>query len=388
MLTKAILTGGVLSVLAGSIVYFGTEGADASENTAVDTMRVEETELAGAPDIAVTEQTDATAGWGETDKAQTSKAEDILVAEADNQDPPSDRSKPKTKWLDQYLKKTKSQKASDETGNAASEVDAESVEMPKDIGVSQDPDIPSEEVAPEGGLSKNVIIEIFDRKTSEGDGPESETAELMPEDQMRMEMPEDKNGARGEAKGTYIVSNENRFETLDIEDLDIDAFDLYAKELDGETDVDVDTILEDLDLDSKENVEIRVIKKMKGKMSRPVIAMNAETQIDYDMVLDEAKKLLVTDMRNQAFLEIVDYAIDQNDVMQAADIVDELSTPELRDTARARIGVGLARRGDTKAAFAVLNALEIDELSAPIRLEIITALMATKQERKNFGPQR
>jgi len=29
MLTRAILTGGILSILAGSIVYFGTEGADA-----------------------------------------------------------------------------------------------------------------------------------------------------------------------------------------------------------------------------------------------------------------------------------------------------------------------------------------------------------------------
>jgi len=74
--------------------------------------------------------------------------------------------------------------------------------------------------------------------------------------------------------------------------------------------------------------------------------------------------------------------------MRAADIVEDLSTPELRDTARARIGVGLARSGDQRAAFAVLDELEIDELSAPIRLEIITALMATKQERNNFGPQR
>jgi len=90
-------------------------------------------------------------------------------------------------------------------------------------------------------------------------------------------------------------------------------------------------------------------------------------------------------MRNQAYLEIIDHAIDQGDVMQAADIVDELSTPELRDTARARIGVGLAKRGSTEAAFAVLDALEIDELSAPIRLEIITALMSTQQERKAFA---
>jgi len=52
-----------------------------------------------------------------------------------------------------------------------------------------------------------------------------------------------------------------------------------------------------------------------------------------------------------------------------------------RDTARAKIGVGLARTGDSEAAFAVLDEMEIDELTASMRLEIITALMATKAER-------
>jgi len=34
-----------------------------------------------------------------------------------------------------------------------------------------------------------------------------------------------------------------------------------------------------------------------------------------------------------------------------------------------------------EAAFAVLDEVEIDELAAPIRLEIIAALMATRAER-------
>ena len=53
MLTKAILTGGVLSVLAGTIVYFGTEGADALEANPRASLHVEETDLAGASDVAV-----------------------------------------------------------------------------------------------------------------------------------------------------------------------------------------------------------------------------------------------------------------------------------------------------------------------------------------------
>ena len=50
-----------------------------------------------------------------------------------------------------------------------------------------------------------------------------------------------------------------------------------------------------------------------------------------------------------------------------------------------RIGAGFARCGKADAAFAVIDDLEIDDLAAPIRLEIITALMATRQEREAAG---
>ena len=48
MLTKAILTGSVLALLSGSIVYFGTEGADALDTGVTKDARVQDTELAGA----------------------------------------------------------------------------------------------------------------------------------------------------------------------------------------------------------------------------------------------------------------------------------------------------------------------------------------------------
>ena len=158
---------------------------------------------------------------------------------------------------------------------------------------------------------------------------------------------------------------------------------MEALDLDG--DIDIDMLKKKLGLDSEKNVEIRVVKKMKGKASQTKKAKKQNPVIDYDTVLNEAKKLLVVDMRNQAVLEIIDYAVDNKDMAEAADLLEELSTPELRDTARARIGAGLARAGKVEAAFAVIEELEIDELAAPIRLEIITALMATSQERQVLG---
>lgn len=320
MLTKAILTGGVLSVLAGSIVYFGTEGADALERDVQEEVRLEETELAGGLDADDTESAGVQ-----------------MVVEAN--DPPKD--KPKTRWLDQYLKKSKSKSEG------------------KDLEVASDP-------APEVDVDIDVDIE---------EDVAAESAEIEKKEKARVKTRIRKNGGDDMAKGTYIVTEGSRVETIDVDELDLESLDL-----DG--DIDVEKLKSQLGIEGEKNIEVRVIKKkMSGVPSRFTPGAENDPPVKYDLVLNEAKKLLVTDMRNQAVLEIVDYAIDNGDMADAADLVEELSTPELRDTARARIGTGLARNGKADAAFAVLNELEIDELAAPIRLEIITALMATRQER-------
>jgi len=412
MLTKALLTGGVLSVLAGSIVYFGTEGADASEADARASMRVEETELAGAPaakagDIAAvkSDAKSAEAKSSLSDKSETKQAEDDIAeviqagvenpnvqepmaentspSEANFQGPPPDTSKPKTKWLDQYLKKTKPEKRSEDTvEEKPSETDM-SIATPYEIEPNSDE---GEGIVGPAAAFDDALADEYSAETSATENADLWNTDRSDRPVMRMEKRNALRGLRGEEKETLSALDDSRFETFDLDDPEIDAFDLY--DWDEEGDVDIDALLEELNGSSEERVEVRIIKKIDGKSSHHAMANHGEAEIDYDMILDEAKKLLVTDMRNQAFLEIIDHAIDQGDVMRAADIVEDLSTPELRDTARARIGVGLARSGDQRAAFAVLDELEIDELSAPIRLEIITALMATKQERNNFGPQR
>lgn len=412
MLTKALLTGGVLSVLAGSIVYFGTEGADASEADARASMRVEETELAGAPaakagDIAAvkSDAKSAEAKSSLSDKSETKQAEDDIAeviqagvenpnvqepmaentgpSEANFQGPPPDTSKPKTKWLDQYLKKTKPEKRSEDTvEDKPSETDM-SIATPYEIEPNSDE---GEGIVGPAAAFDDALADEYSAETSATENADLWNTDRSDRPVMRMEKRNALRGLRGEEKETLSALDDSRFETFDLDDPEIDAFDLY--DWDEEGDVDIDALLEELNGSSEERVEVRIIKKIDGKSSHHAMANHGEAEIDYDMILDEAKKLLVTDMRNQAFLEIIDHAIDQGDVMRAADIVEDLSTPELRDTARARIGVGLARSGDQRAAFAVLDELEIDELSAPIRLEIITALMATKQERNNFGPQR
>ena len=102
MLTKAILTGGFLSVLAGSIVYFGAEGADALERDVHQETRLETTELAGAAEPELkTFNIEVETADVDVEILDAGKTQKTAI------DPPATKPKPKKKWLDQYLKSKK-----------------------------------------------------------------------------------------------------------------------------------------------------------------------------------------------------------------------------------------------------------------------------------------
>ena len=422
MVFKTILTGGVLSVLAGSIVYFGTAGADVRVDKDDAEARIEETELAGAADVAVTSEDSVLASA----KVETVSDVDVVAGEtviktaeklsvAAEQDPPNEKSKPKTKWLDQYLKKTKPGAKSDKDDKdamhdaEADAMDAKSEMMDAEAdAMDAKADMMDSEADTMDAKAEMMDAEA-DAMRAKADMMEAEAnmmeeeadamkAELMGDDaehmgqrhadwkkRRRIRIKKRMSGADADAtaSGSYVISKDSRSETQDLEPLESGSIDLDALDLDG--DIDPEMLKEQLGLEDEKNVEIHIVKKMDRKSSHVKQAMNEIPAIDYDAVLAEAKKLLVVDMKNQAVLEIVDFAVDNRDMTEAADLVQELSTPELRDTARARIGAGLARCGKAEAAFAVIDELEIDELAAPIRLEIITALMATRQERRAAG---
>ena len=415
MLTKAILTGGVLSVLAGAIVYFATEGADALERDTREAVRIEETELAGAavPEVAEVEVDEAKVKAPKKKKKKRKAAktqaqsEASAVSESDTlseaeieaerlrafetvtetvvvqaaplewpaenlpeevledtetpfvqnpqaETPPSEKAekKPKTRWLDQYLKSDKSKEELPEPKSEVIDVVIEkSDEM--EMKAEEKAEVEAEvEVEVEGESGKKMMATI-----EEGADPLA-AKQIQKKIIIKME---------GENEFVWSSDDDGQMDgTVDME--------MIEKLLSEHSDLDLETMT-----DAKKKIRVVTLGGKKGKAKgHHGTALKA---IDYNAVLLEAKKLQVVDMRNEAFLEIVDYAIDRGDIGEAADIVDELSSPELRDTARARIGVGLATSGDMEAAFAVLEEIEIDELSAPIRLEIISALMATRAER-------
>lgn len=85
-------------------------------------------------------------------------------------------------------------------------------------------------------------------------------------------------------------------------------------------------------------------------------------------------KLTDQDMRDQANLDIVNYAVRHGLMEEATSAMSEISQIELRETARSRIAVALAKSGKTKEAFALVDKVEIEGLRDVMRLQVIEAI--------------
>lgn len=99
----------------------------------------------------------------------------------------------------------------------------------------------------------------------------------------------------------------------------------------------------------------------------------------FEALLEQAGLVEITDARDDAYLNILNFALTEGRYDVAATLVGNLSVPALRDTARQRIGIAHAKAGRMDKAFAVLDDIEITELADPIRLEIIRAVTSSRQ---------
>ena len=413
MLMKALFTGGLLSVMAGSIVYFGTEGAIA-EGQKTETERVEHeaTELAGGegeaaesietaqaetltPDQSnedfetVTEVvTVETRGFKYPKEDETTKvveategvdAKEVLEASKSDE-------QPKKKWLDHYLKSEKKT----ETHTEAQQIEtADTSVEPQGHGSAthsetqpESTDVSTEPQSHGSATHGDSQVEATDVMTSpQGDGSathaepgSAKTYSSADKAPIVDPMTDNKMESNGLGSSTNFDHGSEQTEAL-AEPVEMKAVEDMgsSKTYSSESDT----------LTSEKMMDEAVIERHARSDRNPISSKEANV----NFILDEARKIEIVDMRDEAILEILDYVLDHNKSGKAADILDELSSPELRDTARARIGVHLARHGKTVPAFAVMDEIEIEELRAPIRLEIITTLMATREEKNRLKLQ-
>ena len=96
------------------------------------------------------------------------------------------------------------------------------------------------------------------------------------------------------------------------------------------------------------------------------------------IIMDQAEKISMPELRDRAYLDLVSYALDNHDTASANIALSKIEQVELRDTARNRIAVNYAKNGNAEKAFAILGEIEVDELRDVMRLQVIEALIATE----------
>lgn len=147
-----------------------------------------------------------------------------------------------------------------------------------------------------------------------------------------------------------------------------------------------------------QETETPVLPEAKQLTERTVIAQDVETPelaqtetaqtVDADVkarraasanlrrIMTQAGRMASPDLRDQAYLSAVEYALDNSNYTGANKALDQLSQPQLRDTARSKIAVKYAQEGRSDKAFDVIDAVEIDDLRDFMRLQVIEAITA------------
>lgn len=110
----------------------------------------------------------------------------------------------------------------------------------------------------------------------------------------------------------------------------------------------------------------RDVEDASAEAARPVTSI--------DVLMDQADQITIISVKDDAYLNILDYALAQDRIAVADEVIAQLSSPDLRDLGRRSVALTHAQMGRTEDAFAVIDRLEIGELKDPIRLEVIRAL--------------
>jgi hypothetical protein len=130
--------------------------------------------------------------------------------------------------------------------------------------------------------------------------------------------------------------------------------------------------------------ELVEIKSLPTVPVRTQDAVNPDASDKINTVLYQAEFIQQAELRDRAYLDVVDFALASDLFSSAKEATQKIEQIELRDTARSRIGVAYALKGDSDAAFAQINAVEVDELRDVMRLQVIEALISPERLPASF----
>ena len=345
MIVKSIIAGTVLSLMAGGVVYFGTE---------VEAENAGETTLAGHPHAEKTPAGTKIKAKKLTVKKASPKPEKTAEAEP----------KPQKKWLDQYLKtETPKAKTKTETITTKTVTTEETVEI-DDEGHETGNGASAKDTG-KFAVSEDKAIEV----------------ELFTEDEIE----------KGEGGTTTIEA-----ETIDMGDGKIMKI---VKKIvkseghgpDGEHKMRIKVLTED---EHHSDMESETLKMSDGKIIKIITkksigdlmheARHKDISSTVKTVMEQAEKIEMPELRDRAYLDLVSYALDHGDYGVANTALEKINQVELRDTARNRIAIAYAKGGQADEAFAIMEDIEVDALRDVMRLQVIEAMIVPEELPKDM----
>ena len=431
MLVKSIIAGTVLSLMAGGIVYFGTDLDTAAvkekvaEKTAEMKAEISDKVMAGdkkghphgKKTAAIDTETSVDMPSVKTASGKTIKAKKPTVSySSGSEDKPSEKTsgkkiktaevvspdKSQKKWLNQYLKKDKApeEKKSEgaknlmksmgltKEGNSDSDTGSFVVENKSETLTEEQIEMAETEGFEARALEpENIWVEEY---TSEKLGKKSTRKMLhdIIKKDSAMFIGED---AEGEKKiEVKVIANEDGETTIETETIDMGdgkMMKIVKKTMTSEShDADGKKMRIKV-ITNKDDMKAEDIKMLKELSEndkaieaflKPSVLFEDDTDISatVKIVMEQAEKIEMSELRDRAYLDLVSYGIDHGNYDVAAKALTKIEQVELRDTARNRMAVAYAKEGNAEDAFGILEDIEVDALRDVMRLQVIEAMIA------------
>ncbi|WP_409433709.1 hypothetical protein ACJ3XI_04170 [Litorimonas sp. RW-G-Af-16] len=367
MLVKSLLAGTILSVMAGGIVYYGMgEGLTASvPNTASEAVTSSRTDVKSD-----TTKSNITATSRGRDSAMSGAIDDAPKPPASKSAVTKDEVSTTRSTLDRMMgrKAQKEQEAQDEPDPVPALEKARDIdpieETPADMRAEPpaDEEVEARDAKPKKRWLREYLNNSGEDKSETLDPDEEAEAVL---EAAKTAVSAEVNAAEDEVEVDKVTTKTvTKIQTIEAKG--VSEGETMTRKATG-----VFVVKED-------GSERRVnMSDMTGDGAISEMHPSGHSKLSAETVkllMTETAKLEIPDMRDQAYLNIVDYALSKGARETAQSALQELSREELRDTARGRVAVSLAKAGRVSAAFDVIETLEIEELQDPIRLQIIQAL--------------
>ena len=436
MLVKSVIAGTVLSLMAGGVVYFGTDvdAGELKEKAAAKTAEVKaelsDKVMAGGEDHPHGKKTEMSKGEtsinmpsvktpsGKLIEAKkptvsySSESETNKTADTQDSKLKTDESKPQKKWLNQYLKKDTPKAEKKAEAVMTEEVVTEEIEGPDSSDTETSV---AKELMDSMGLTTNKSSDSGTSSDSdtgtfivEDDEPSKEDIEMAEAEDFAERLMETENiwvedSEGGDSEKTVdvkVIENEDSKTTIETETIDMGDGKImkivkktvksegHDKATHGEKHKKVRIkVFTDENGEGGMGVEDIEVLRMGDNLTIHELMTRAKRKDisgTVKVVMEQAGKIKMPELRDRAYLDLVSYGLDHGNYKVASKALKKIEQVELRDTARNRIAVAYAKEGKATEAFGILDDLEVDALRDVMRLQVIEAMIAPDELPKDM----